>query len=85
MWIKTSKDIYEAIRKHYDKDLWIWGTFTDIDWTSVANTHWMKPVIDTVYYYKYADTPLIRILQLKEDRHQIEWSSEYFLYIHYNI
>jgi hypothetical protein len=81
MWIETSAEVYAVIFAKHKKQLGPHASFTDMDgngWHFSSG----KPEIMTEWGFKDAEYPLLKIVQTKEDRHQEEWDSKFYIYYH---
>lgn len=79
MWIETSNEVYAVIFAKHRKQLKPHSSFTD----STGNGYHFssgKPEIVTEWGFEKAETPLLKIVQTKENEEQKDWDLEFFIY-----
>lgn len=79
MWIETSNEVYAVIFAKHSKQLKTHSCFTDI---TGKGYHFSsgKPKIMTEWGFEKAETPLLKIVQTKENEEQQDWDVEFFIY-----
>lgn len=79
MWIETSNKVYAVIFAKHKKQLQPHSSFTDITGNGY---HWSsgKPEIMTEWSFENAKTPLLKVVQTKENKEQEDWDVKFFIY-----
>lgn len=84
MWIETSSKVYAVIFAKHKKQLTPHSSFTNI----TGNGYHFpsgKPEIMTEWGFEKAETPLLKVVQTKEDEEQQDWDVEFFIYCNQRI
>ena len=72
MWIETSNEVYAVIFAKHRKQLKPHSSFTD----STGNGYHFS----SEWGFEKAETPLLKIVQTKENEEQKDWDVEFFIY-----
>lgn len=78
MWIKTSNKVYAIIFAKHKKQLIPHSSFTDI----TGSEYHGKQEIMTEWGFEKSETPLLKVVQTKENEEQKDWDMEFFIYCH---
>ena len=79
MWIETSNEVYAVIFAKHRKQLKPHSTFTDITGNGYRFSSG-KPEILTEWGFEKSKTPLLKIVQTKENEEQKDWDVKFFIY-----
>ncbi len=79
MWIETTIEVYYCIFLRHKKDFIVFWSFTDVEWTWMSFSKWYPNVL-TEWWFKWSDTPIIKVDQRKEIESDKEWKYKYFLF-----
>ena len=79
MWIETSNEVYAVIFAKHRKQLKPHSSFTDITGNGYHFSSG-KPEIMTEWGFEKSETPLLKIVQTKENEEQKDWDVEFFIY-----
>jgi len=79
MWKETSNEVYAVIFARHRKELKVHGSFTD----SIGNSYSFSsghPEVITEWGFENSETPLLKLVQTKENENDKDWSNEFFIY-----
>ena len=76
MWKITTKENYQSIYLKNKKKLIVHSSYTDIEGTLFGG----KPEFMTEWGFENSDEPLLKSVQTKKDKHQVEWDVEFFIF-----
>lgn len=79
MWIETSNEVYAVVFVRHKRDLTVHASFTDVDGNGLPFSSG-KPEILTEWGFKNAETPLLKIVETKDDKDQKEWDAKFYIY-----
>jgi len=79
MWLETSAEVYAVIFARHKKDLSPHSSFTDMDGNGYHYSSG-KPEIMTEWGFRDSDSPLLKIVQSKENKEQKEWDAQFFIW-----
>jgi hypothetical protein len=79
MWTETSAEVYAVIRAKHAKEMGVHGSFTDVEGNGFHFSSG-RPTIETEWGFKESDTPLLKIIETKENREQKDWDVQFFIW-----
>ncbi len=78
MWIETSAEVYAVIFARHKKQLKPHASFTDMTGDGYHFSSG-KPEILTEWGFELADSPLLKIVQTKENKEQENWDTKFYI------
>lgn len=79
MWIETSNEVYAVIFAKHRKQLKPHASFTDMDGSEFG-----PPEVLTEWGFENSETPLLKIVQTRENKEQKEWDVQFFIFCNSN-
>lgn len=74
-WQETTETVYCVIWIQHNKQLEVFGTFTNLE----SNSRFGNPKIFTEWGFKGADVPIMKSQRTKNSDEQKDWDYKYYL------